>query len=495
MISLRPYQLDAVERVRVALRSGSRRVLIALPTGGGKTVIAAHLITQSVARGRRVLFIAHRRELIQQCYRKLLEAGIEERAIGVLMAGDPRRRPGAEVQVASIDTLRHRAKPLADLVIVDEAHRALAKSYRDVAAGYPSAVHLGLSATPYRADGQGLGDAYDDLVVVATAAELIAQGFLVEPRVFTVSASDLPDLSEVRVRRGDYDERALAAAVDKQPLVGNIVEHWQRLAGERRTVAFAVSVEHSRHIAERFRKAGVAAEHLDGATTPLERDAILRRLERGETRVVSNCGVLCEGWDQPAVKCCILARPTKSVGLYLQQAGRILRPWRDVSGDPVSAVVLDHAGCAMAHGLPHDDRELSLETREKRRGKKAPMPPRAKICGGCQMAIAPATRTCGGCGFSLRAVEGVPGEKTATLVEVPAAPLDEKRAAWDALCAKASRLSLTRQWALARYRERFGAAPSTAYERPALGAKDDARVATPEAPSTPSSSELVEWDI
>ena len=186
----------------------------------------------------------------------------------------------------AIDTLRHRAKPLADLVIVDEAHRALAKSYREVAAAYPDAVHLGLSATPYRADGQGLGDAYDDLVVVSTPAQLIAEGFLVEPRVFTVRPSELPDLSGVRTRRGDYDERALAAAVDRQPLVGNIVEHWQRLADGRRTVAFAVSVEHSRHIAERFREAGIAAEHLDGTTTPLERDAILRRLERGETRVV-----------------------------------------------------------------------------------------------------------------------------------------------------------------------------------------------------------------
>ena len=367
MIALRPYQLDAVERVRRALRGGTRRVLIALPTGGGKTVIAAHVIERGVSMAKRVLFIAHRRELIHQCYRKLLEAGIPERDVGVLMAGDSRRRPGASVQVASIDTLRHRAKPLADLVIVDEAHRALAKSYRDVAAAYPDAVHLGLSATPYRADGQGLGDAYDDLVIVSTPAQLIAEGFLVEPRVFTVRPSELPDLSGVRTRRGDYDERALALAVDRQPLVGNIVEHWLRLADGRRTVAFAVSVEHSRHIAERFREAGVAAEHLDGTTTPLERDAILRRLERGETRVVSNCGVLCEGWDQPSVKCCILARPTKSVGLYLQQAGRILRPWRDPNGDAVSAVVLDHAGCAATHGLPQDERELSLESAVKRR--------------------------------------------------------------------------------------------------------------------------------
>ena len=325
---------------------------------------------------------------------------------------------------------------------------------------------------------------YDDLVVVSTPAQLIADGFLVEPRVFTVRPSELPDLSGVRTRRGDYDERALAAAVDRQPLVGNIVEHWLRLADGRRTVAFAVSVEHSRHIAERFREAGIAAEHLDGTTTPLERDAILRRLERGETRVVSNCGVLCEGWDQPSVKCCILARPTKSVGLYLQQAGRILRPWRDTSGDAVSAVVLDHAGCAVTHGLPQDERALSLESLVKSRtGRKSVMPPRSKSCDECGAALPPSTRVCSGCGFAFGGVESVPDENESTLVEVPRASTDAKRAAWDALCAKAARLALKHAWAVHRYREQFGTAPPRAFPK------------VPEAPETPSSAELVEWDL
>src|SRR5690606_30708365 len=128
------------------------------------------------------------------------------------------------------------------------------------------------------------------------------------------------------------------------------------LGGGLRTVAFAVNVEHSRAIVARFVAAGVAAEHLDGSTPTAERDAILRRLETGETRIVSNCAVLTEGWDQPAVKCAILARPTQSTGLYLQQAGRILRPWQDVR-----PIILDHAGNSLAHGLPQDDRALTLD--------------------------------------------------------------------------------------------------------------------------------------
>jgi len=307
-VILRPYQADAVARSREALRAGRRCILLVAPTGSGKTVIAAHIIASAVARGRRVLFVAHRRELIDQAFGKLRDAGLAD--VGVIMAGDRRRNPVAPVQVASIDTLRRRAKPASDLVIIDEAHRALARSYAELREAYPLATHLGLTATPYRADGRGLGDAYEALVSVASPATLIADGYLVEPRVYTVPASDLPDLSRVRLSRGDYAPEQLSAAVDRVGLVGSIVEHWKRHARGVRTVAFAASVSHSQRIAAQFVAAGIAAEHLDGETPVDERAAILRRLEACETLVVSNYGVLCEGWDQPAVKCCILARPT-----------------------------------------------------------------------------------------------------------------------------------------------------------------------------------------
>jgi superfamily II DNA or RNA helicase len=415
-VCLRPYQLDAIDRVRARVRAGSRRVLLVLATGGGKTLIASHIIASAVARGSRVLFLAHRRELVNQAYRKLLDQGLPEDHVGVLMASDPRRRPAAAVQVASIDTLRNRAKPPAELVFVDEAHRACAKSYRRIAAEYPAAVHLGLTATPYRADGQGLKDAYDELVVVASPRELIAQGFLVEPRVFTVPTEALPDLSDVRVTGGDYDEAQLADAVDRQALVGNIVDHWLQHASGLRTVVFAVSIAHSQHIAERFRQAGVAAEHLDGTTPLPERDAILARLEAGTTQVVSNCSCLAEGWDQPSVKCAVLARPTKAPGLYLQQAGRILRPW-----EGVRAIILDHGGCALEHGLPQDDREFSLEGAKKKRLKKALVVPTTKLCPSCFAVLPPGTNLCPECGAELPET-AVPHEAEGQLVEVSAAP-------------------------------------------------------------------------
>jgi len=423
-VALRPYQERAIERLCARTRAGARRLLIVAPTGAGKTTIAGFVIADAIARGLRVLFVAHRRELISQAYARLLQLGVPEHAIGVLMGADARRRPGAMVQVASIDTLRHRAKPVAELVFVDEAHRALAVSYRELAAYYPDAIQIGLTATPYRADGRGLGEQYEELIVVASPRELIADGFLVAPRVFTVPRGELAGLDRVRTRGGDYDEGALAQLVDRPALVGNIVEHWQRHAAGIRTVVFAVSVAHSRHIAARFRDAGVSAEHLDGATDVAERDAILRRLDEGRTLVVTNCNVLCEGWDQPSVKCAVLARPTKSVSLYLQQAGRILRPWRSQD-----ALILDHGGCALEHGLPQADREYSLDTKPRvRRGEQAAHATPVKVCDECHAVAALAAAVCEACGFVFER-GSVPDEEAGELVELrdPMAPRPRRR--------------------------------------------------------------------
>jgi len=421
-VRLRPYQTRAIETLGAHVERGARRILLVAPTGAGKTVVAASIVQAAAARGEHVLFLAHRRELIQQTYRKLLDLGVSEDDVGVIMASDRRRRPAAPVQVASVDTLRARAKPHADLVFVDEAHRAEARTYKAIAAAYPDAVHVGLTATPYRADGKGLGGSYDELVLVASTRELIADGYLVEPRVLTVPASSLPDLSRVRVRGGDYDEKALGDAVNQRALVGNIVEHWLEHAAGVRTVVFAVSIAHLRHVVERFREAGVPAEHLDGGTPTADRDALLARLERGETRVVGSVGTLCEGWDMPSVKCTILARPTKSTGLYLQQAGRILRPW-----EGIGALILDHAGCAVEHGLPQDDRVFTLDGVEKA-GDPKRRTAGAKTCPSCFAVLPLGTAVCPMCATLLGGATAPPRETADTLVEATPAPLPLPRA-------------------------------------------------------------------
>ena len=459
-VRLRPYQQEAVEAIRTRVRSGVRRIVVVAPTGSGKTTVAAYIIAKAVERGSRTLFMAHRRELIGQAYNRLIQLGVPEDQVGVMMGADPRRRPGAPVQVASVDTLRHRAKPRADVVFVDEAHRSIAKSYRDIADCYPQAVHLGLTATPFRANGSGLGDAYDALLVVASVRQLIAQGHLVEPRVFTVPAASLPDLSAVRVKGGDYDQRALAEAVDSKGLVGNLVEHWMQHARGVRTVAFAVSVAHSQHISEQFRKAGVAAEHLDGKMPVAQRDAVLARLDAGEIVVVSCAMLLSEGWDQPSVKCAILARPTKSLCLYLQQAGRILRPWNGQQ-----AIILDHGGCILQHGLPQEDRSFTLEGARKR-NDASPAP--ARTCPQCFAVVPLCTKRCPECGKVLVVKEDMPAEHEGTLVEVRQDDL--KRRELLRLQAVAEARGYKPGWVYYRYREKFGEAPPRVRPRPSPSA-------------------------
>jgi superfamily II DNA or RNA helicase len=363
MIELRDYQIDAIERCRREVGRGRRRIILVAPTGSGKTVIASAIVAGAAEKGKRGLFLAHRRELVTQASRKLFDAGIDA---GIVLPGFT-PRPEQLIQVASIQSLTARAirsatmdLPDADLIVVDEAHHARAETYRAILKQYPDAVVLGLSATPARADGRGLGATFDCIVECPSVGALTGAGHLVRARVFAPPA---PDLSGVKIRAGDYVEAQLAERMDKPTLIGDVVTHWLRHAERRRTVVFATSISHSVHIRDEFAGAGVAAEHLDGSTPIDERDDILARLTSGAIDVVTNCAVLTEGWDCPAVGCVVLARPTKSLGLYRQMCGRILRPYPGKA----DAIILDHAGSTWAHGFIDDDIAWSL--RDDRRAE------------------------------------------------------------------------------------------------------------------------------
>lgn len=352
---LRPYQVGVIDRVAAEIVAGHRKPLIVSPTGSGKTVIAAAIIA---ADGRRVLVIAHRREIIGQTVAKLYAAGVDA---GIIQAGFP-PRPEQPVQVASIQTLHARAirsrkidMPPADILVIDEAHHARAATYLAVIAAYPGAIVIGLTATPCRRDGLGLGNIFDVLIEAPQVAALIEQKALVPSRVYAPST---PDLDGVRVERGDYVEAQLAARVNRAELVGDIGTHWLKLGGRRPTVCFATGVEHSVAIRNEFRRLGVMAEHIDGSTPAEEREAILRGLASGAVELVTNCMVLTEGWDCPDIGTLILARPTKSLGLFRQMIGRVLRP----APGKTDAIILDHSGAVFVHGLPEDDIAWTLDS-------------------------------------------------------------------------------------------------------------------------------------
>jgi DNA repair protein RadD len=368
--SLRDYQRDVIGEFHGKVAAGIKRVLLVAPTGSGKTVVASAIVRDAVAHDRRVLFFSHRREITAQTINKLYDLGIEA---GIIQAGWP-PRPGQRVQVASVQTLTARAirgssteLPPADLVIVDEGHHSTAETYRKVIDKYPNAILLGLTATPCRRDGRGLGNIFEMLIECPQVPDLIRLGFLVPTVVY--APAEGPDLRGVRTQAGDYVESQLAERMDTAKLVGDVATHWFRHAGRRKTVIFATSVAHSVHLRDEFRKLDALAEHIDGSTPKDERDAILTKLARGNIEIVCNCAVLTEGFDCPDVGCIVLARPTRSLGLFRQMIGRGLRP----APGKGNCIVLDHAGAVHEHGFAEDAVRWTLEP-----ARRAAVPAHAK---------------------------------------------------------------------------------------------------------------------
>jgi DNA repair protein RadD len=352
--TLRDYQARGWAQILDAYRGGAKSVLAVAPTGSGKTTLFGHGVAELDESGLPSLILVHRRELAAQAANRLREFGVQ---FGFIMAGEVERRY-ARVQIAMVQSLSRRTAPPARFVICDEAHLSTAKTWASVLAHYPDARILGVTATPWRLSGKPLAGAYDACVVVATPRELREQGHLCDYVGFSYLA---PDLSKVKTTGGDYNERESAAAMSQSIIVDTIVEEWGKHARDLSTIVFAVTVEHSRQLTDRFRAAGVAAEHLDGSTPLEQRKAILRRVEEGTTRVLCNVGVAVEGLDIPRLKCCILARPTKSLARAIQMAGRVRRPWNGIV-----ARIHDHAFVIKAHGLPDADRDYTLNAKPEK---------------------------------------------------------------------------------------------------------------------------------
>jgi len=464
---LRPYQVDVIAKLEQAIAAGKRKILLVAPTGSGKTVIMAAVIDAVVAKRQRALLIAHRREIISHTSRKLFDREIRH---GIIQSGFA-PRPLEAVQVASIQTLRVRALssdalrlPPAELLIIDETHHARADTYQKVINAYPHAVLIGLTATPCRGDGRGLGNIFEVMIECPQVAALISQGYLVRSRVY---APVNPNLTGVTVRNGDYVENELADHMDRDKLVGDIVTHWHKYGDGRRTVVFACGVGHSSHIRDEFIKAGVGAEHLDGATPSADRDAILAWLASGQTKVVTNCMVLTEGFDCPDIGCIILARPTKRMGLYRQMIGRGLRP---ADGKP-DAIILDHSGAVFRHGLPADHVEWTLDTdrlatapsHQARLEHKVGGLIECSQCGTLRLGGQP----CPHCGFLPRRpgqyvphVEGELGLVTGAGRATPAAHDHATRNRWHGMLAHIARTRGYKSgWVAHKYKEKFGTFP------------------------------------
>ncbi len=422
-VTLRPFQAAAVAEIRGAYMAGHRRVLFVLPTGGGKTYTFVYIAEQAAIRGNRVCILVHRQELVDQASRSLHAIGCQH---GIIAAGY-RQDLRQGVQVASVQTLARRLHTIpADffqLLIVDEAHHAVAGTWAKVLAGMPRAHVLGVTASPIRLDGRGLGDQFETLIEGPDAAWLTAEGFLVPARIFAPPGIDLGGIRRFDTRKGQHDAEEI---LRQGQAMGDAVSHYRRTiepVHNGTTIAFCCSVAHADAVAEAFRAQGITAARLDGSMDRGQRRRLIADLGAGVVKVLTSCDIISEGTDIPSVTGAILLRPTDSLGLHLQQVGRVLRPCPGKEW----AVINDHVGNSHRHGLPTDPRDWSLDGRTKR-GKRAPsdaLP--VRVCPRCFSALPSTLQVCSECGHQFEAPRRELVTVDGTLQELPASVIARRK--------------------------------------------------------------------
>lgn len=398
-IELRPLQHKAMASIDAATSGGCRRVMVQAPTGFGKTVLGAHLVTTLHQAGRRVCFSVPSLSLIDQTFERFTAFGIPAADIGIIQGDHPLRRAWAPVQIATAQTLARREIPEVDVVLVDEAHIRFDIYDRWMTApDWQDRLFVGLTATPWS---KGLGKNWRTLVKPTSLSELIELGWLVRPRVFAPSH---PDLSGIKTVAGDYHEGQLSERMSNPVLVADIVETWLKRGENRPTLCFCVSCAHAQLVRDQFAANGVQAAYIDAYTPREERTDIGKRLAAGEIQVVCNVGTLTTGvdWD---VRCIILARPTKSEILFVQIIGRGLRTVPD--GSKVDCLVLDHSDTHLRLGMVTDIDYPDLDdgksgkgsSEARKRDKELPLP---KECKACSALVPAGVNECGECGHVIR---------------------------------------------------------------------------------------------
>lgn len=342
---LRDYQIEAIGKTALAWRNGYRRPCIVIPCGGGKSIITAEMAKRTTDRGNRVLFLVHRRELCEQIENTFTNWGVNMELCTVGM-------------VQTITRRLDRIEP-PKLIITDENHHCLASSYRRIYDAFPQAFGVGVTATPIRLNGGGLGDVNDKLIIGPSVRELIFRNCLSDFDYYAPQVADLSDLK--RKSGGDFDQNQAAELLMDKAIYGDILKHYQKLADGVKAVCYCATIDHSKEMAQRFQEAGIPAAHIDGDTSKDLRAQIVQDFREGRIQILCNVDLISEGFDVPDCGCCILLRPTKSLTLFIQQS---MRSMRYVPGK--RAVIIDHVGNVHRFGLPDQDRAWSLDPKPQK---------------------------------------------------------------------------------------------------------------------------------
>lgn len=386
---LRPYQNAALTSIRELFKTGEKKVLLHLATGGGKTVVFCEVLKRTTENNKYSIIVVKGRKLVEQASDRLTREGVEH---GVLMAGHKLENPFALVQVCSIDTLTSRKlKPNADLIVIDEAHMATSESYIKFLSQYENAFILAVTATPYVQ--KSLRHIANQVVNPVSYDELVSLGFLVPARYFAPVNVDLRGVKRTNTQYGkDYSNADLARVMAVNQVVDNIVDKWQQFGENRPTICFCVNIEHSKYMAQKFNENDIPAIHLDASNPDKIRNRAIELFEQGEIKVICNVNIFSTGVDIPSIGCVVSARPTLSLILYIQQMGRGTRihPTKD------DFIIIDCGGNVMRHGFINNNHPVDLDGRPPQ--KKLPD---CKTCPECYVIYQ--GKKCHHCGFEPKA--------------------------------------------------------------------------------------------
>lgn len=418
MIQLRDYQKRGFEELREGYRQGFKALLYVLATGGGKTHLFSYVAWASALKGNRTTIITHRQEIMQQIQKTLREFG---QPFGIISKGK-HIRSDLPVLVASVKTLANRLDviPAPDLLVIDESHHARASTYGKIIARYKDSKILGVTATPCRTSGEGLGEIFDKMILGPSTAQLTAEGFLSKAIYFAPPCG--VDTSALKIVRGDFNLEQSEDLMDRPSIIGSAVEHYRKICDGVPALAFCVSLKHAASVTAQFKEAGYRAEMVDGEMDDDLRISRTEGLRNGSVQILVSCELIGEGYDCPGAVAAILLRPTASLSLHLQQIGRVLRPMEGKA----NAFVIDAVGNCLRHGLAETPREWTLDGRIAQKRAVGEEPMHSNQCPKCYAVFAPAP-WCPQCGHELPVKSRKIATKGGDLAQVTAEQVEAER--------------------------------------------------------------------
>lgn len=389
-LKLRPYQNELIKLIREEIKKGYKKIIAWLATGGGKSAVTIEIIKKMIRNNQRVVFVVRRRQLVIETQRKFSKNLIP---CGVIMGKEKGFNPNLPVQICSIDTVRKEKDIYQflydfDAVIVDECHDTTSQTYRNFFERFNiNTFFIGFTATPFLNGGKPQ-DFWQTCVKSVEIDDLIEMGFLVRPKIYCPKNYDF---SHIKVTAGDYNQKQLSQEMSHSHIIGDVIENYKKLGEEKPAICFAVDKTHSKVLCDAFNQAGIPAIHCDESTNQKDRDEALNGINSGKYKVICNVNIFATGMDLPKIAVGIMARPTKSETLYIQQAGRVLRPYRicdrcktqydnseqcpncnyEIPSEIKNyAILIDHGNNTYLHGTVDKKRKAVLQ-KPKKESKKS----------------------------------------------------------------------------------------------------------------------------